>query len=158
MFASRDNLKKLQNAFNNGYLGGGVAFANGRLIEGQVPIPDDPITLELAASASVIDANIGQLDKDIADIRRQLSAMGNAPNVGTTRQKFDKMDALTLQIQSLKAIQLSVIHDFEQKFSAHLSDKYDANIEIDLTRDQTRPDVTKGLTMRELLTRPQTSR
>ena len=68
------------------------------------------------------------------------------------------MDALTLQIQSLKAIQLSVIHDFEQKFSAHLSDKYDANIEIDLTRDQTRPDVTKGLTMRELLTRPQTSR
>ena len=158
LFASRDNLKKLQNAFNNGYLGGGVAFANGRLIEGQVPIPDDPITLELAASASVIDANIGQLDKDIADIRRQLSAMGNAPNVGTTRQKFDKMDALTLQIQSLKAIQLSVIHDFEQKFSAHLSDKYDANIEIDLTRDQTRPDVTKGLTMRELLTRPQTSR
>jgi len=158
LFVSRDNLKRLGGQLDSGFLGGGLAYADGQLVEGQMPLPDDPINLELAASAKQINSNIGQLDEQIKFLKRDLSTMGNATNLGSEREKHDKMDAKTLEIQALKAQQLAVLHDFEDKISTYLTERYGREIQIDLTSFVPRPDATEGSTLRGLLTRPQTSR
>ena len=158
LFVSRANLRRIGGQLDKGFLGGGLAYADGQLVEGQMPLPDDPINLELAASAKQINANIGQLDEQIKFLKRSLATMGNATNLGSEREKHDKMDAKTLEIQTLKAQQLAVLHDFEDKISTYLTERYDREIQIDLTSFVPRPDATEGSTLRGLLTRPQTSR
>jgi len=159
LFVSRDNLKKMTTQMNNGFIGGGVAFSDGQIVQGEVPVPDDPIYLELAASATTINSNIGQLDKSITALRRNISTASNAVNLGSQRQKNDKIDGWNLEIQAIKAQQLAVIHDFEEKLSDHLSSpsQYDRRIEVDLTSVTPRPDATEGLSLRGFLKSPRTS-
>jgi hypothetical protein len=159
LFVSRANLLRLRDQFTNGILGGGIVYADGRLIVGDgFKLADDPINAELAASASAILSSIGALDKDVSHLNKNLSTMGNATDLGTIEEKYAKMDSKTLQILALKAKQLSMIHDFELKANAYLQERYRRDFDIDLTSFTARADPTEGSTLKELLNSPRTSR
>jgi hypothetical protein len=145
LFTSRANLKNLATQFKSGVMGGGIVYADGKPIEGSTfKLSDDPINLELAAMAGDIDANIGQLDSYISGLRRDLSTMANSISIGSAREKYNKMDAKTYEITKWKAIQQSILHDFEDKVSTYLSEAYRRDIEIDLRSYTPRPDVARG--------------
>ena len=161
LFVSRANMKQLGNQLKNGILGGGLLFSNGKRIVGNdtIVIKDDPRNMELASFAADIDANIGQLDKEISDLRRDKSTMGNSMLLGTHAEKLDKMDAVSLKISSIKATQMAIIHDFEEKISHYLTEKYGTDeqgniirhIDIDLTSYQARPDTKEGSQLKDML-------
>lgn len=158
LHGSRKNLIRLSEDMRNGFVGAGVVWADGQAVKGNLRISDDPIHLELAADASGLNSDIGMLDKEIASLKRDLSTIRNAPNLGSLREVNDKLDAITLQIQMLKAHQLSVIHDYEDKMSLYLSKKYKRDINIDLSSyTPRRAEVKGGSTLQELLMKPQTS-
>jgi hypothetical protein len=167
LFASRQNLKNLATQMTNGYIGAGIVYANGESILGDAfQLKDDPINIELAASASGIEADVGKLDAEIAQLKKHRSTMGNATNLGSIREKWNKIDGMTLQIMALKAQQQSILHDFEDKLSTYLTDRYGTDaegnvfreIEIDFRTFSARPNVQKGdLGAKELLKpRPRT--
>lgn len=148
----------LADQLRNGYIGAGIAYADGQMIEGDTIIPsDDPINMELAASAQLMDSNIGQLDSQIAKLRKDLTTIPLSQNLGSQRDRRSLTDSKTLEIQALKAQQLAVIHGFEKELSRYLSERYDRDIDIDLTSYKPRPNVREGSGVQELLRPPQTS-
>jgi hypothetical protein len=157
LFVTRKNLKDLNTQFRNGYLGGGLVFSEGALVTGHIPIPDDPLTLEIAASASAIEGNIAQLDKQISILKKDITTIPHAIKLGPISKRNDLVDAKILEIQTIKAQQLAAIHDIESKLSDYFTNRYGRDIEIDLSSHKPRPDTTEGPTLRSLLTPPQTS-
>ena len=157
LFNRRQNLKRLSNDFNS-YFSGGKLSPSGRPTVGNTDVPpDDPINLELAGDAKQVDAMIGVLDKDISDLRRQISTMGNATNLGSITERNDLIDARTLEIQSLKARQLSAIIDYEKRASEVLSERYGRDIDINLATFAPRANLPASSISQELRKSPQTS-
>ena len=145
LFAARKTLGQLKTDMSNGYIGGGIAYSDGQPIAGNTMIPpDDPINLELAASAKQIDSNIGQLDSQIAKLRKDLTTIPNSTNLGNSKARRELMDAAALQIKALKAQQLSVIHEFEAELSNYLTKEYGRDVTVDFTNYKPRANLSKG--------------
>lgn len=145
LFASRKTLGQLKTDMSNGYIGGGIAYSDGQPIVGNTMIPpDDPINLELAASAKQIDSNIGQLDSQIAKLRKDLTTIPNSTNLGNSTERRDLMDSTALQIKALKAQQLAVIHEFEDELGAYLTKEYGRDVTVDFTNYKPRANLAKG--------------
>ena len=112
----------------------GLVHIDGRPVDGNSIIPtQDPIRQDLAAASKTVTGHINEEDERIAYQRKRLSTLENATDQGTYRQKRDKIDAIKLEIQTLKASQLAKIHQYEDHWSARLSEKYGRNIRIDLS-------------------------
>ena len=160
LFTSRQVLKNLHNQLRNGYIGAGIVYADGQLIDGD-PIlpPDDPINLELAASAQKIDSNIGLLDQDIARLKKDLTTLGNASASFLPRkERNDKYDSKVLQIQAIKAQQLSMLHELEEAMSEYLSERYERDIYVNFASWKPRADLPTSSISKELHLSPPTSR
>ena len=161
LFVARNTLTGrggLAEQMRNGYIGAGFAYADGTKIEGDTVIPsDDPINLELAASAQDIDSNLKVLDKQIATLKKHLTTIPLSQNLGSQRERRDSTDSITLEIQSLKAQQLGLLHSMEKQLSTYLSERYRREVIVDFTSFKPRPNVSEGSGVKELLKSPQTS-
>ena len=145
LFSSRKTLGQLKTDLSNGYIGGGIAYSDGQAIVGNTIIPpDDVINLELAASAKQIDSNIGELDSQIAKLRKDLTTIPNSTNLGNSTERRDLLDSTSLQIKALKAQQLSVLHDFEDELSKYLTKEYGREVTVDFTNFKPRANLAKG--------------
>jgi hypothetical protein len=112
----------------------GLVHVDGRPVDGNSVIPtQDPIRQDLAAASKTVTGHIKEEDERIAYHRKRLSTLEHATDQGTYRQKRDKIDAIKLEIQSLKASQLAKIHQYEDHWTARLSEKYGRDIRIDLS-------------------------
>jgi hypothetical protein len=158
LFVSRKNLKRISDQLRQGFMGAGLVYADGQKVVGQMPLPDDPINLELAASVQGLSSGMAHMDKEISTLKKKLATAGNAVNLGSIRERNDLMDGMTLRIQTVKAMQLAMIHDFEEKASTYLTKRYKREIEIDLSSFVPRADAREGSTLKELLTSPPSSR
>jgi len=144
LFARRASLKRLGTDFNN-YMSNGLLHVDGTPVVGNTIIPpDDPLNMELAADAKTLDANIGLLDSRISQLKRDISTMGNATNLGKATEKTNQIDSKVLEIQSLKAQQLASVMAYEQHISSVLSERYKRNIEIDLSTFTPRENLSTG--------------
>lgn len=158
LFTGRANLKNLANQMQKGYIGAGIAYADGTAIVGNTVIPsDDPINLELAASAQAINGNIGLLDDQIAKLKKDLTTIPLSTNLGSLKEKNAKMDSIVLEIQALKAQQLAVMHEFETELSNYLSERYDRDVAVDLTSFVPRGQLPNSSISKELQLSPPTS-
>ena len=150
LFNRRQNLKRLSNDFNS-YFSGGKLSPSGRPTVGNTDVPpDDPINFELAGDAKQVEAMISGLDQDISDLRRNISTMGNATNLGSIRERDAQIDAKTMEIQSLKARQLSAIIEYEKRASAILSERYGREVDINLATFAPRTDLPASSISQEL--------
>lgn len=133
LFSRRKALEALKTDFGS-YFRGGQAGPNLTVNQGNMDIPpDDPINLELSAYAGDILSNIGKLDSQISDHRRQIQLLGNSVNTMSRRALNNKMDYYALAIQDIKAQQLGVLLDFEELVSDKLTTRYGREIDINLS-------------------------
>lgn len=133
LFNRRAALKRLGNDFNS-YFSGGQVDPSGNPTVGNTDVPpNDPINMELSADAKAVESNIALLDKDIGMLRRQVTTMGNATNLGSINERNSKIDAKMLEIQALKAKQLSTILDYEARASEVLTERYKRPVDINLS-------------------------
>jgi hypothetical protein len=150
LFTRRANLTRISNDFTT-YFTGGLTDKEGHPLLGNTNVPiDDPIHMELAADAKDVLAQIGLLDGKITLKRKQLATLGNATNYPSQRAKYDLMDAITLEIQQIKAIQLSDILTFERRMSDFLTKRYRRPVTINLQEYRPRVNLSSSSASRIL--------
>jgi hypothetical protein len=154
----REALKRLGNDFQSYFSGGLVDRQGFPSIGDQDVPPDDPINYELSGDAKTVLSSVALLDKEISGLRGQISKMGNATNLGSAAEKDKLMEAKTLEIQALKARQLSSILDYEAHASEVLTKRYKRPVHINLGTFRPRPDLPTSSIGQELRKTPQTSR
>ena len=158
VFASKRSLQSLADQMSKGFIGAGFAYSDGRLIEGNTALPsDDPITLELAASAKGILNNIKVFDTEYNVLKKATQSIPNATDLGSEKDKRNKLDGTILKMQSLKAQQLAIIQQFERELSKYLTNRYGRDVEIDFINYASRPNLPEGSGMQELLNSPRTA-
>lgn len=112
----------------------GFILENGKQVPIDTIIPtQDPIRQDLAMNANVIKNNIAMVDKTIARLRGEISKMKLATTLGTTRERQDRIDAKNLEIQTYKAQQLSVLHNWEDRMSEMLTERYGRDLTVSLS-------------------------
>lgn len=159
MYQIKPVLESLSTQMKNGYMGGGIAYVDGALVEGDTIIPsDDPITLELAASVDGVLDTVRAFDEQINNIKKGLTTIPNATNMGSIKDRKDRTDSIILEMQVIRAQQVAVIQDIEVKLSQYLSERYGRDVDIDLRTYASRPNLAKGSKMPEFLNLPQTPR
>jgi len=108
-------------------------------IEGKdVPIDNviptgDPIRIQLAGDAKVVDSNIRMLDKTIAKLRADITRVRHATTLGSHRERQDIIDGKNSEIQAYKAQQLAAFNTFQDIWSRELTKKYRRDITVDLS-------------------------
>jgi hypothetical protein len=157
LFNRREALKRLGNDFQSYFSGGQVDRQGIPSIGNQDVPPDDPINFELSGDAKTVLANVSLLDREISGIRGQISKMANATNLGSAREKEKLIDGKTLEIQALKARQLSSILDYEAHASEVLTKRYKRPVRINLGTFRPRPNLPTSSIGQELRKTPQTS-
>ena len=129
--SSKKAMQFLSTQVDRDYLRGGKMYADGKLVSGDTVIPrDDPINMELAVIAQGTLSTLSMLDKQINALHKDIKTIPNDRTIGTLNDRNDKRDALTLELQSKRAVALGLIYDTEKATSKILSDRYDREIEI----------------------------
>ena len=114
--------------------GAGVVHIDGHAVVGNTVIPtQDPIRQDLAMAAGIASRNIAMVDETIARLRRQITEMRLATNLGSIGERQDLIDGKNLEIQAYKAQQLGTLHTFEDEWSEALTKKYQRDITINLS-------------------------
>jgi hypothetical protein len=154
LFLRKENLKRLQKDAT-AYFTGALASSTGRPNVGNSVVPpNDPINFELSGDARNLSNMIGQLDKDVADLRRRISIIENSSRINgepvSIREKNKHIDGLNLEIQSLKSKQLASIIDYEERASEILTKRYGRPVEINLSTFAPRTSPTANLIFQEL--------
>ena len=154
LFLRKENLKRLQKDAT-AYFTGALASSTGRPNVGNSVVPpNDPINYELSGDARNVSNMIGQLDKDVSDLRRRISIIENSSRINgepvSIREKNKHIDGLNLEIQGLKSKQLASIIDYEERASKILTERYGRPVEINLSTFAPRTSPTANLIFREL--------
>ena len=160
LVASKNAMTNLSNQLASGYIQGGVLFTDGKPVLGDTVIPsDDPINMELSAySKGILSSPVmRELDGKISEIQKNLTTIPNARNLGNLQARNDLKDSLTLELQSLRAHQLSIIHQAESEMSRVLTERYKRQIDIDFTSFKPRGQLNSSSILQELQTTPPTS-
>ena len=145
LIARKTALTRLSTMDLNAYIGAGVVYSDGTPIQGDTVIaPDDPINLQLATSAKPILSDLNLYKDKEATIKKDLDTIPNARNLGTYKERQDKIDAKTLELQTLRAQQLATINHYENYLSEVLTDTYGREIVIDFSKFKPRPDFSEG--------------
>ena len=136
LLTKRRNLQQLKTDaalyFSNGFMS-----ASGVPLRSQLIPPDDPVYQSIAVDAGNVLGLITGLDKQVADLRTQIADVGNSSTIDgkqvSIQQRNDIVDSITLQIQTLKAIQLANVIDYEKSASETLSERLGREVFIDLS-------------------------
>lgn len=147
VYAKKENVmrasKELDAMISKGLVINGVPVA-GNTIEGI----EDPGYQTLITSAKPIQTMLKPMDDRISKIRREISEMYHAssdPRDGTqftARSRKDRIDALNLEIQGLKAQQLVILQTAEDDISEFTSQQTgDATYRMNLSNVKPRPNI-----------------
>jgi hypothetical protein len=129
--ASKKAMQNLARQVEGQYMQGGKVYANGKLVSGDTIIPrDDPVNAQMAGYARDLLKHISMIDKEVNQLHRDIKTIPNARNIGSIKERNDKRDALTLELQAKRATALGIIHDAELKISHYLTTIYNRKIDI----------------------------
>lgn len=145
----RQNLLALKKDYNALFNGALDASFGGLMPGNTVVPPDDPVAITLAADAADLEQQINGLDAEISEMRRAINKYSLATNVDR-QERDDLVDALQLQIQQLKAIQLGSLVDYEEKASIMLSERFERDVDVNLRTFKPRSNLTGSSAFQEL--------
>ena len=133
LFSRKAGIKALVADANN-FIGGGAVSIDGKSNFGNaVILPTDPVYIKQVESAKHLSSQMASMDKQIAPLRRQLSIVGNSSNFKSIKDRNNEYDSIILEIQRLKAQQVSILIRFEAEASEQLSEMLNKDVKIDLS-------------------------
>ena len=144
-----DHLAKQQDL----YFTGGMIHIDGSPVRGDTlakMMSDDVITYELSGDAKTLKTRLGDLDKEINVLLRDIRTMTHATNLGKASVKRDKIDSTKLQILAKRAQQLQSLISYEEHASGVLSKRYKRDIHVDLSTHKSRPNLPTSSIGQEL--------
>jgi hypothetical protein len=156
--ASKKSMQHLAAQVDRDYLRGGMMYADGKLVSGDSIIAsDDPVNMMLADIAKRMLQHYSSLDQEINQIHADIKTIPSDRSIGSLKERDDKKNGLTLQLQRKRAESLALIHESESIISHELSAMFKRDIQIRFSDFNPRPNLPTSSIFQELQKPPQTS-
>jgi len=119
----------------------------------QLPVTNDPIAIEIAASVKGIKSTLSPYDEQIAILKKRVNAYGNASIIDgkpvSVQERNDLIDATNLEISRYRIEKLLILQDWEQRMTKTLTERLDRPVDINLSGYYVRPNPGGQLTVPE---------